>query len=52
MTGCVPYTKMGTTMKNKDVISLARSFLVQLVSGSTQKWANSAKADKIDTLSP
>ena len=43
---------MGTTKKNKNVISFARSFLVQLVSGCTQKWANSAKAGKIDTMLP
>ena len=52
MTGCVPHTKIGTTTKNKNVISPARSFLAQLVSGSPQKWANSAKADKINTLPP
>ena len=52
MTGCVLHTKIGTTTKIKNVISHARSFLVQPLSGSTQKWANSAKADKINTLPP
>ena len=36
---------MGATTKNR-----LGNFLVQLFYGSTQEWANSAKANKIDIL--
>ena len=53
VTGILYHTKMWNAKKTtRTLFFLARRFLVQLLYGTSQKWAIIAKVHKIDTLLP